>query len=76
MIHIQDLATIIGKVIALTPNEHYIFAVDYETMTQKKLVTAIAKGVGNGLVAQVPITGGVLSMNAWLKSTSIFDSED
>lgn len=33
MIHVNDLANIVNKTVTLTPNERYIFAVDYENMT-------------------------------------------
>lgn len=60
----------------LTPAEKYIFAIDYDTVTQKKLVTAIAQSVGKGLVKSVAVTGGPLTMNVWMKPTSIFEQDD
>jgi len=60
----------------LTPADRYIFAVDYETITQKKLVTTIAKSIGKGAIKTVPITGGLLTMNVWMKPTSIFENDD
>ncbi|CAD8167287.1 unnamed protein product [Paramecium octaurelia] len=77
MIHVNDLANIVNKTVTLTPNEKYIFAVDYDNMTQKKLVTTIAKSVGNGVTKNVTTpTEKMLTINVWLRPTQVFESED
>lgn len=43
MIHVQDLAQIVKKVIEVQPVQQYIFAIDYETLNQRKLVTCTYK---------------------------------
>lgn len=70
MIHVNDLANIVNKTVTLNPNEKYIFAVDYENMTQKKLITTIAKSVGNGFTKNVTTTTEkMLTVNIWLRPT-------
>ncbi|CAD8133208.1 unnamed protein product [Paramecium pentaurelia] len=77
MIHANDLANIVNKTVTLTPNEKYIFAVDYENMTQKKLINTIAKSVGNGFTKNVTTaTEKLLTINVWLRPTQVFESDD
>ncbi|CAD8082007.1 unnamed protein product [Paramecium sonneborni] len=77
MIHVNDLAIIVNKAVFLCPQDKYIFAVDYENMTQKNLITTIAKNVGNGNTKTVSYCfEKMLMMNVWLRPTQIFESDD
>ncbi|CAD8150525.1 unnamed protein product [Paramecium octaurelia] len=77
MIHVNDLASIVRKATILNPQDNYIFAVDYENMTQKKLVTTIAKCIGNGKTKTITnCSEKMFMMNVWLRPTQIFDSND
>ncbi|CAD8062089.1 unnamed protein product [Paramecium primaurelia] len=77
MIHVNDLASIVKKATILNPQDKYIFAVDYENMTQKKLITTIAKNIGNGKTKTVTsCSEKMLMMNVWLRPTQIFESDD
>ena len=50
-VHTADLVTYVEKIIEKTPNLSYIFALDHNPKsTQKKMVEAISKGIGTGLV--------------------------
>lgn len=48
-IHVKDLARLVRKIVQLRPDSYYIFAVDKtKNPTQKRLIDAIAKGMGAG----------------------------
>lgn len=50
-VHIADLVTYIEKTIEKTPKIPYILALDHNPKpTQRKIVEAISKGIGTGLV--------------------------
>lgn len=51
MIHTRDLANFVKKVVEVTPEERYIFAVDYNKKNKyKRIVQSISKGMGTGEV--------------------------
>ena len=50
-VHTADLVTYVEKIVEKTPALSYIFALDHNPKpTQKKIVEAISKGIGTGLV--------------------------
>ena len=50
-VHTADLVTYVEKIVEKTPSLSYIFALDHNPKpTQKKIVEAISKGIGTGLV--------------------------
>ena len=55
-IHVRDLARMIKKISEAPPEQRYIFGIDNtKKPTQKKLIQAIADGIGTGLVESVDI---------------------
>ena len=57
-VHTGDLVTYVEKIVEKTPNLPYIFAVDHNPKpTQKKIIEAISKGIGTGLVECVQPKG-------------------
>jgi len=53
-IHVRDVAGLVSKVITKQPENHYLFCIDNaKKPTQRRLVTAISKGIGTGLVESV-----------------------
>ena len=57
-VHTADLVTYVEKIIEKTPNLPYVFAIDHNLKpTQKKIVQAISKGIGTGLVECVEPKG-------------------
>lgn len=74
----------VQKTIDVTPNVNYIFAVDNDNKnSQRKIVNAIANGIGGGRVKHISFTEGacsenfdIFTLNVWLKSTAIFDNAE
>lgn len=57
-IHTADLVTYIQKIIEKLPKLPYILALDHNPKpTQKKIVEAISKGIGTGLVQHIAENG-------------------
>ena len=49
-----DLARLVKRIVINKPNHPYIFAIDRSVKpTQKRLVEAISKGIGNGQVSEI-----------------------
>jgi len=56
MIHIQDLAEFVKKTVEKPPNNHYVFAIDYNKKpTQKGIIKAISGGVGTGKIKEMKV---------------------
>ena len=55
-VHVTDLARMVKKVFESKPEKSYIFGIDTTNKpTQKKLITAISRGIGTGLVENIDI---------------------
>lgn len=55
-IHVTDLARMVKKVSETKPERQYIFGIDNtKKPTQKKLISAISKGIGTGLISETDI---------------------
>lgn len=55
-IHVTDLARMVKKVSESKPERPYIFGIDNtKKPTQKKLIRAISKGIGTGLISETDI---------------------
>ena len=55
-IHVTDLARMVKKVSESKPERPYIFGIDNtKKPTQKKLISAISKGIGTGLISETDI---------------------
>lgn len=55
-IHVTDLARMVKKVAESKPERPYIFGIDNtKKPTQKKLISAISKGIGTGLISETDI---------------------
>eukprot|EP00826_Nyctotherus_ovalis_P055279 TRINITY_DN7327_c0_g1_i5.p1 TRINITY_DN7327_c0_g1~~TRINITY_DN7327_c0_g1_i5.p1 ORF type:complete len:702 (+),score=267.13 TRINITY_DN7327_c0_g1_i5:447-2552(+) len=64
-IHVVDLARLVKRVIRLTPKQSYVVAVDRSKRpTQKKIVMAISKAIGTGLIESC--TSQALAKNPWM----------
>ncbi len=76
--HIADLVTYIEKTIEKTPKIPYILALDHNPKpTQRKIVEAISKGIGTGLVESIAFNEktknvGQLTLNLRMKPTMAF----
>ena len=84
-IHVRDLARVTKKIVDDDISKDYIFAVDRtKRPTQKRLVKAISKGVGTGLVQHQDtdeisdsiIWKDFLSMNLKMKSSMVFKDKE
>lgn len=54
-IHVRDLARLVNKIVRKRPESYYVFALDRtKNPTQKRLVSAIAKGMGASETVSVP----------------------
>eukprot|EP01022_Parablepharisma_sp_SALTPOND_P027363 TRINITY_DN663_c4_g1_i1.p1 TRINITY_DN663_c4_g1~~TRINITY_DN663_c4_g1_i1.p1 ORF type:complete len:859 (+),score=160.63 TRINITY_DN663_c4_g1_i1:101-2578(+) len=64
-IHVVDLARLVKRVVRLTPKNSYIVAIDRSKRpTQRKIITAISKAIGTGLVESR--TSKELIKNSWM----------
>jgi adenylate kinase len=55
-VHVTDLARMVKKVFESKPERSYIFGIDTtKKPTQKRLITAISKGIGTGLTENIDI---------------------
>ena len=77
-VHVADLITYVEKVIQKKPDLPYLLALDHNPKpTQRKIIEAISKGIGTGLVQSVepdqanPFIGE-LTLNLRIKPSSIF----
>ncbi len=69
-IHVLDLARLIKRVIRLQPKTNYIMAIDRtKRPTQKKIVTAVSKAIGTGLIEAKQIK--VLMEKKWMQPLQI-----
>lgn len=79
-IHVRDLASLVRRVVIENAKEHpYIFAIDKTpNPTQKRIVQAISKGIGTGLIQQVSNDSvkepwiDFLSINLKMKASDAF----
>lgn len=77
-VHTADLVTYIEKIVEKTPQLPYLLAFDHNPKpTQKKIVEAISKGIGTGLVVSVEAEGKEksvkeLTLNLRMKPTMVF----
>jgi hypothetical protein len=54
MIHTDDLAMFIKKVIEVTPKDKYILAIDHNKKNKyKRIVESISKGLGTGQTEKI-----------------------
>jgi adenylate kinase len=57
-VHTADLVTYIEKIVEKTPKIPYILALDQNPKpTQRKIIEAISKGIGTGLVESIEPKG-------------------
>lgn len=55
-VHVTDLARMVKKVFESKPERSYIFGIDTTNKpTQKRLITAISRGIGTGLIENIDI---------------------
>ena len=83
-IHVIDLARLVKKVVDKKPESYYIFALDKtKNPTQKRLVDAIAKGMGtaesesaNYVDVKDNLWSDFLTLNLKMKSSPVMKDED
>lgn len=77
-VHVADLVTYIEKIVERKPNLPYLLALDHNPKpTQRKIVEAISKGIGTGLVESVPENKdapfhGELTLNLRMRPSMVF----
>lgn len=77
-VHTADLVTYIEKIVEKSPKIPYILAIDHNPKpTQRKIVEAISKGIGTGLVESIEAKGTEtktkeLTLNLRMKPTMVF----
>ena len=82
MVHVRDIAEYVFQTIHRTPQNSYIFAVDWaENQDQKAVVSEISKTFGSGLIKPKPTLEAVLDenfeiirVNLKLKPNELFES--
>ncbi|XP_061890829.1 adenylate kinase 7-like isoform X1 [Entelurus aequoreus] len=62
-IHINDLASVIQKIIELRPNPYYLLAVDCSNNTMEDIVKAIAVALGPGTIQKKPFEEAFLEQD-------------
>jgi adenylate kinase len=77
-VHIADLVTYVEKIVEKRPKIPYLLAIDHNPKpTQRKIVEAISKGIGTGLVESVNATKASphyaqLTLNLRMRPTMLF----
>lgn len=83
MIHVKDLGEFVFQTIHRTPNQSYIFAIDWaENQDQKAVIQEISKNFGSGIVKPKSTMEAVLDenfeimrVNLKIKPNDIFETQ-